>query len=360
MLRPSRIIIFLLTFVLPFVVITVYMVRFATDRFDSEASLIITEETTTAASIDLSAIGLPAPPSVRDPLVLAEFIRSSEMLQYLDKRLDLRGHYSAPHIDWWNRLPPGYSLEDFHDYASHFLIVGFDTDSQIIRLHVESFNREYSQKILNSILARSQQFIDQLNDKVTAGQTLFLETKLIETEQRLRQVRNELLLFQSSNRIMSTEQEALLVSSNIGDLEKQLLAKAGELETRARVLADSSPTIQLLKREIETLKDQLDQEKDRLSGGSSLAVNELDAKFREIQFNVGFMTDLYKSNLAQLEQARVTAAQRLKYLVIVTQPTVADASLHPDRGFIIGTAAMALFMIFFIVSLIVAIIREHA
>jgi capsular polysaccharide transport system permease protein len=360
MLRPSRVIIFILTFLLPFLAVTVYMVRYASDRFDSEAKLIITEETTTAASVDLSAIGLPAPPSVRDPLVLAEFIGSSEMLRYLDKRLDLRGHYSMADIDWWNRLPKGYPLEDFHDYISYFLVVTFDTDSQIITLHVESFNREYSQKILNAILERSQQFTDQLNDKVTAGQTQFLETKLVETEQRLRQVRNELLTFQSQNRIMSTEQEAIMVSSNIGDLEKQLLAKEGEMETRARVLSDSSPTIQLLKREIETLRDQLDQEKDRLSGGSSLAVNELDAKFREIQFNVAFMTDLYKSNLAQLEQARVTAAQRLKYLVIVTQPTVADASLYPDRGFIIGTAAVALFMFFFIVSLIVAIIREHA
>lgn len=56
----------------------------------------------------------------------------------------------------------------------------------------------------------------------------------------------------------------------------------------------------------------------------------------------------------------MNAAQRLKYLVVVTQPTVADDSLYPNRGFIIGTAAMVLFMVFFILSLIVAIVREHA
>jgi capsular polysaccharide transport system permease protein len=360
MFRPSRIIIFLLTFLVPFLTVTVYMLRFATDRFDSESAIIITEESGAAATIDLSAIGLPAPPSQRDPLVLAEFIQSADMLRHLEAKLSLRAHYSAPDIDWWHRLPAGYSLEDFHDYMAHFLVVEFDTDSQIIKLHVESFNREFSQQVLNAVLARSQQFIDQLNDKVTAGQTQFLEAKLVETEGRLRAARNELVTFQTQNRLMSTEQEALMVSTNIGELEKQLLAKSGELETRLQVLSNTSPVIQLLQQEIETLKDQLDQEKDRLSGGSSLAVNELDAKFREIQFNVEFMTNLYKSNLAQLEQARVTAAQRLKYLVVVTQPSVADASLYPNRGFIIGTAAMVLFMIFFVISLIVAIIREHA
>jgi capsular polysaccharide transport system permease protein len=52
--------------------------------------------------------------------------------------------------------------------------------------------------------------------------------------------------------------------------------------------------------------------------------------------------------------------QRLKYLVIVTTPSLADASLFPDRTYNIGTAAMLLLILYFVVSLIVAIIREHA
>lgn len=214
--------------------------------------------------------------------------------------------------------------------------------------------------MLVAILERSQEFVDRLNDKVATGQTEFFEGKLVETERRLRAAKSELLKFQTQYRLINTEAEAGLVTSNIAELEKLLLSKRGEVETRLQVLSANSPTIQVLNNEIATLEAQLEKEKDRLSGGSSAAVNELDAKFREIQFNIEFIANVYKSNLAQLEQARVNAVQRLKYLVVVTQPSVADASLYPNRGFIIGTAAMVLFMIFFIMSLVVAIIREHA
>lgn len=360
MFRPSRFILFVVVFLIPFLAITVYTIRFATDRFDSVSSIIVTEERGAASTLDLSALGLPSPIGVRDPLVIAEFIRSLDMLQYLDKKLDLRAHYSSPSIDWWNRLPAGYSLEDFHDYVLDFLKVTLDTDSQMIKIQVQTFNREYSQKVLIAILERSQEFVDRLNDKVATGQTEFFEGKLVETEQRLRAAKSELLKFQTQYRLMNTEAEAGLVTSNIAELEKLLLSKRGEVETRLQVLSANSPTIQVLNTEIATLESQLEEEKDRLSGGSSAAVNELDAKFREIQFNIEFIANVYKSNLAQLEQARVNAVQRLKYLVVVTQPSVADASLYPKRGFIIGTAAMVLFMIFFIISLVVAIIREHA
>ena len=69
---------------------------------------------------------------------------------------------------------------------------------------------------------------------------------------------------------------------------------------------------------------------------------------------------IYKSNLGQLERARVEAIQRLKYLVIVTTPSIADASLYPDRTYNIGTAVLILIAVFFVLSLLAAIIREHA
>ena len=351
--------IFLVTFVIPLFGLTAYELMFATDRFDSTAAVVISTERASVPSLDLSALGLAAPEAQRDPLILTEFVESSEMLQYLDAKLDLRGHYSNPEIDWWSRLPPNYALEDFHDYMRNYLRVSFDTASQILTLHVEAFDRQYAQKIVNAVLERSQEFTDRLNDKVTSGQTKFFEDQLVETEQRLRQAKADLLGFQNQNRIMTTESEAMLVTSNIAELEKSLLARQGELETKIQVLAEDAPTIQILRTEIATIQMQINQEKDRLSGGTGAAVNELDAKFREIQFNIEFITNIYKSNLAQLEASRVAAVQRLKYLVVVTQPTLADSSLYPKRGFILGSAAMILFMVFFIVSLIIAIIREH-
>lgn len=360
MRNRANIVLFFLLLVLPLAALTIFEVRYATDRYHSESSIIITEERGTVQSLDLSAIGLPAVSTGKDALVMMNFITSLDMLQYLDSKLQIRAHYSAPNIDWWARLPANASLEDFHTYMQSYLVVTFDQDSQVIHIMVQAFDREYAQSLVNTVLARSQEFVDKLNSRITAEQTQFFEKQLAESEQRVREVKKQLLKFQRENRLLTTEAQATMVNSNIAELDKALIAKQGELATRLKEVNENSPIIQALRNDIGSIKAQLEAERDRLSGGSAAAVSELDAQFREIEFNLDFVSNIYKSNLGQLEQARIDAVRRLKYLIVVTQPSIADQSIFPDRTYIIGTAAILLLMIYFIVSLIVAIIREHS
>lgn len=354
-----RTVLFVLIFLLPLAAVTVYELQYATDRYHSESKILITQDANTAQTLDLSVIGLPMVASSKDALTLVTFIESLDMAQHLESKLKLREHYSNPDIDWLSRFDQTQSEEQFLEYLASYLTVSYDIESQLVTVHVQAFQREFAQQMVNSILERSQEFVDKLNAGVTREQTAFFEKQLVAAEGRVKEAKEELLKFQRDNRLFSTDSEAMMVTTNIGTLEKLILEKQGELTTRLKELNESSPTIQLLRTEIETIKQQLAQEKDRLSGTSSAAVSELDSKFREIQFNLEFVTNIYKSNLGQLEQARLEAVQRLKYLVVVTNPSLADSSLYPDRPYIIGTAILVLLIIYFILSLVVAIVREH-
>jgi len=356
----TRLVLFFLVFILPLAAVTIYEAFLVTDRYHSDSSIIISQQQGEATPLDLSVLGLPSASTSKDALVIQEFILSADMLRYLDETLKLRAHYSQPWIDWLSRLPPGDSTEDFHDYLLKYLTVEYDTESQIVRLHVEAFDRDYARTVLNAVLARSQEFIDKLNARVTADQTQFFEKQLVVSQQRLQDVKEELLTFQQKNRLLTAESEAAMVMENITSLERDLTNRRAELEVRMRELAETAPAIQNLKSEIASIVEQIRRQKDRLSGGGSGALNELDALNRAILLKLEFATTIYKSNLALLEQARMEASRRLKFLVVVTQPSLADASEFPDRIFIVGTAAMVLLMFYFIVSLIVAIIREHS
>lgn len=353
-----RSVLFILVFLLPLLAVSIYELRFATDRYHSDAAISITQDNNATQSFDLTVIGLPAIADDKDALTLVTYIMSLDMLQYLEQQLQVRQHYSAPDIDWWARLPPEASLEDFHKYLQDYVVVSYDSTSHLISIHVQAFSREYAQKMVNTILARSQTFVDNLNARVTQEQTKFFESQLQASEVRLKEAKSELLAFQRENRLLTTDTEAAMINANISALDRLLITKQGELNIMRRELNENSPVVQGLKAEIETLQQQIAQEKNRLSGDGS-AVNELDAKFREIQFNLEFVETIYKSNLTQLERARLEAIQRLKYLIVITTPSLADASLYPDRPYIIVTAIVVLLMIYFIVSLLVAVIREH-
>lgn len=356
-----RSILFLLIFVLPFAGFAYYELRVATDRFHSDSTIAITQDNNAAPTFDLTVIGLPAVADDKDALTLVTFINSLDMLQYLETKHQIRAHYSAPEIDWISRLPAEASWEDFHAYIANYVVVEYDITSRLVTIHVQAFSREFAQVIVNSILERSQVFVDKLNSTVTVEQTKFFESQLAASEARVRDAKSTLLKFQREYGILTTDTEATMINANIGTLNGLLLTKQGELDVKRRELNENSPVVQNLRAEISTLTKQIVQEKVRLSGGTGgLAVSELAAEFQEIQFNLEFVGNLYKSNLTQLERARLEAVQRLKYLVVVTTPSLADASLFPDRAYNIGTAAMILIMAYFVLSLVVAIVREHA
>ena len=63
-----------------------------------------------------------------------------------------------------------------------------------------------------------------------------------------------------------------------------------------------------MRTDIAALENQIKIEKERLSGVSTSSISELDAHYRDIQLNLEFVTTMYKSNLGQLEQARIEAA----------------------------------------------------
>lgn len=356
-----RFVLFILIVLVPFGLFSFYELAIATSRFHSASDVSITEDKKVVPVFDLSAIGLTSPAGSSDALTLVTFMNSPDMIDYLDQKMEMRKHYSNKGVDWWSRLPESASKEDFYKYVGGMVSIGVNPVSHLVEIHVQAFNREFAQKIVITLLERSQEFVDRLNSKITQEKIHFFENQLAASDLRLRKAKDDLLLFQRENKLLTAEAEASLVSGTISELNSQLIAKQGQLDVSLKELDETSPTVKRVKAEIETLKKQLIAEKDRLSIGSDGAsVSVISARFAEIQANVNFLEGMYKSNLVQLEAAKVEAVQRLKYLVIVTQPYLADSSLYPARWYNVATAAILLLMVFFVVSLMIAVVREHA
>lgn len=354
-------VLFLLVFVLPLAALAYFQLFIATDRFQSEALLIITEERSGSTTFDVSFLGLPASGDDKDAKVIQEFISSRDMLRYLDEKLQVRSHYSSASVDWYYRLPNTASFEEFHEYMAGYLEVLYDTESKILHVTVQAFDENYAKALLDAVIARSQEFIDKLNERVTNEQTRFFDVKLVESEARLKEAKDALLRFQKDNRLLTTESESQLVLANITALEQLLSKKRSELDAIVNDFSPTAPRLTTLRSEITALEGQVRMEKERLSGSATnSSISDLDAQYREIQLNLEFVTTMYKSNLSQLEQARIEAARRLKFLIVVAQPSLADESRYPDRLYILGTAAIILLVAFFVISLLTTIIREHA
>ncbi len=351
---------FLLLFILPVVIVTIYEYSYATDRFESKASVFITEESSQSSPLDLTLLGITDAGSSRDILVLKAFIESQALLSKFDEKLGLRKHFSDPKADFLSRLDKGASREEYFEYYLNRVKATYDDEAQLLEFSVQTFDSEYSRKVLQFILKESQIFIDRLNSNVSSSQLAFFENEVKKSEALLAVEKKKLRDFQKENNFLSTEVSTQAIIGTISALEQQLAQRKSELASRQGILGENSPTLRRLRAEIAALDDQIAKANNRIASGKGGSLSELDAQFRDFTLLIEFKTLRYKANLDALAKAQVEAARRLRFLTIVSKPTLADESLYPDRPYIIITTALIALLIYFIVSITLATIREHA
>ena len=351
---------FLILFIVPVAAVAIYEYVYASDRYESTASVYITEESTQSSPLDLTLLGITNAGSSRDILVLKAFVESQALLGKFDEHLGLREHFSDPKIDILSRLPKDASREEYFEYYLNRVTATYDDEAQLLKFSVQTFNREYSKKVLEFILKESQIFIDRLNSNVSSSQLKFFENEVKKSEELLAAEKKKLRSFQKENNFLSTEVATQAIIGTVSALEQQLAQRKSELNSRQGLLGSNSPTLRRLRAEIKALNEQITRANNRIASSKGGSLSELDAQFRDFTLLIEFKTLRYKANLDALAKAQVEAARRLRFLTIVSSPTTADESLYPDRLYIVITAAMIALLIYFIVSITAATIREHA
>lgn len=352
--------IFVVFFLLPVAAISLYHLLISTDRYESVAAAIITEQKNSTASLDLSLIGLPSTASDHDAHVVEKLILSRDMLQYLDEKIQLREHLSNPDIDYFSRLESDATFEEFLELYRDYFTVDYNVETKILTIAVQAFDRAYAQNALKLILERSDKFIDALNNRMSQEQVRFFLKEEKKRKQDMLDAKANLLAFQQANKIFSTEAEAQTIFTTIGALETLAAQKQSELDSRAKILSKNSAILQELKAQIASLQRQITTEKARLAGGEGRDISEIQSDFAAVQLELELATTAFKSTLATLEQVRIEAARKLKFLIVVTQPSLADESEFPRRWYIVISTIMISLMLYVVASLVTAIIREHA
>ena len=95
----------------PWALSAIYYTGFASDRYVSEASFMIEKNNGSGSSIEgLSLFGV-TPQASNDQRILETFIKSPDMLYYLDEKAGLRQHYETG--DFLSRLAPEETHEGF-------------------------------------------------------------------------------------------------------------------------------------------------------------------------------------------------------------------------------------------------------
>nr|WP_236845864.1 capsule biosynthesis protein [Campylobacter sp. P146] len=344
------------------IVVIFYYTFIAADRYVSNVSLSV-KSTDGGSPISLSGIeslvGV-ASSSTEDIKLLQEYIKSFDMLQKLDEKINLRSLYEKQKIDLFFRIYSSTSKESYLKYYRDRIHILFDDTTGLLNVAVEGFSPEDARNISAAILEECERFINEISHNIAREQLRFAQGELESAKQKYKDAKNELLAFQNEYGVFDPQSLAKTKAGFITEIELQISKKETELNTMRSYLNDNAPEIAALKAELRAHKEQLEKERRKVASNASQdKLNDVVAQFEALYLNLSFAEDVYKTAITAVETTRIEIGRKAKQVVVIQSPYVPDSAAYPKKMYNIITIFVILTLIFGVVRLVRAIIDEH-
>lgn len=341
------------------VAIVIYYTSIASPRYVSESQFVVKE----SGANDLPLSGLVAiasgSPNMRDALILQKYIQSRSMAEALEESIGLKGHYQEQQWDWFSRLTGNGSSEQYLDYYQQHVKVQYDELSEVLLVEVQAFTPEFSLITAQKIIELSEIFINQLGLKMVKQQLAYAQQDVNRAYEELKTQQAKLISFQDQFKLYNPEQQGSALLSAMSELEAEIIKEETALKSLSAYMRADAADIKAKQIRIDALKQQLAQEKNRLTNQEQQSLNKVNVDYQEIKLNSQLAADLYKSSLASLELIRSDAFRTLKHLLVIEMPTLAQEDKYPRRLYSIFTWFITMLLCYGVLKMIVAVIKEH-
>ncbi|QOL27278.1 lipopolysaccharide biosynthesis protein [Thalassotalea sp. LPB0316] len=352
--------IFLFVF-FPWLLYAFYLSVWASPRYESHAKVIIEQPNGMATMDPAMAMltGLGVPGGSTDNHLVRAYILSADMLNYLDENLRLREHYTSTNVDIFSRLASDNTAEEFLEYYQNHVSVEVDDLSTIISINIQAFEPQYAQQLSTLLIKRSEWFINSIGHKLAKEQMAFINGEHDIVVTKLQDAKKNLLDFQRENKLLDPAAEGAALQQIAYSLESNISVKKAELKSLQLTMAENSPEIIATKDMIAALEKQLVEENKRISGDYSADnVATKLAAFSDYKIELELALQAYSSSLISLEKSRIEAYRKLQYLVTVESSTLPDDNQYPKVVYNLTLFAIILLLLFGIVKILIATIKE--
>ncbi|WP_430472162.1 capsule biosynthesis protein [Wielerella bovis] len=348
--------------ILPTITSGVYFGMIASDQYVSESSFIIR-----SASKHNSAVGLEAlfqnvgmSRSQDDTYAVQEYMRSRTALDELNKTIPVRSWYEQKG-DVFSRFN-GFGWEDseeaFYQYYRKKLSANLDTVSGITTLRVQSFSADESHKINALLLEKGEDLINQINDRARKDTVAFSEQAVEIAQEKVRNAADALMQFRVANGVLDLKEQSGMQMALISKLQDELISIQTQLD-QVRSVTPDNPQISGLETREKSLLREIARQSQMMTGATGKSIANKAAEYQRLALDNELAEKQLTVAISSLESAKAEADRQQLYLEVVSQPSKPDMAQLPNRLYNIVATFIIGFMIYGILSLMAASVREH-
>jgi capsular polysaccharide transport system permease protein len=334
---------------IPVALAGVYFYAIARDRYVTRSDFVIRkaeESDNNVAGAGLaSLLGRGNQLSLEDARFLKTYLQSPQVLADLDRTYDLDQAYAQKGLDRFAGMKPGLSREKRLNYFKKQVSVNLDEISGAIVLRTIGLDPKASLNLNRFMLAKSEQFVNRLNQDISQKQLSFAESELGRARGNLNQAKNRLLAYQDSNTVIDPKGEAELAGQTISKLQEKLVELRVELATLKRQFKDpAEPEVAVVADQVRELEQQIQKERRSLVSSKGRNLSRKAADVLKLESEANFATDSYKLALTSVEKARIETKRQQKFMALLSAPQLPEDPQNDwrSKGFFTVLASCAI------------------
>lgn len=361
--KLKKVPLFVYMVVLPTLIVALYYAFFSIDRYVSTAKLVVRQphESANGAIPSLALLmGSTNPTSREETLFVQDFIQSIDMMNNLRNKLKWVDAYSEQLSDPLFYLSNKAPSEDLLKFYKRIVETHFDEFTGLLEVEVQSPDAALSKAMLEEILAESERFVNEISHKIARDHLSFAERELANARRNYVEKRDLLIAFQSNNNLLDAKSAAESRAATIAGLEDLLTKERANLKALRSTLDPNSPQVRQQQTRIRAIEQQLAAEKKELIsavGGEQL--NVIASEFQNLTVDAGIAEESYKLAVAALENARIEASKKIRSLVTIVRPAVAERAIYPERLYNLATLFILLVLLYGVARFVIATIEDH-
>jgi capsular polysaccharide transport system permease protein len=357
---------FLVLVIAPAMAVVFYYAKISSDQFRSEMRFAV--RGTTRSPLD--SLGLSALPGSSsqgaDAYIVIEYIKSEQILRDMREELglDVRKYFSKKEIDPLYRISPSIPISSFLTYWNWMIAADYNSTTSIATFRVNAFSNNDAAEISEAVLKVSSKLINDLSTDARLTLLTGAQNEVKRTENRLASARNAVRIFRNKEQSLDPAFQAVSGQELITGLQKEILELKARRDALKATISEISPSVRVLDRQISSLQEQLNLQRDAFGSGDSTSQSERNLSdvvndYSEIKLEEEFAEKAFTSALSSLETSEAEARRQERYFAVLVKPTLPDIALYPLRMVNSLIACFLLFIMWLMVYLGVQAIRDH-
>lgn len=348
---------------LPTLLAGYYFFRVATPLYATKTEFVIQQaQSMTGGAGGLGGLlsGSPMATS-QDSITVQGYLQSRDAMMRLDHDIGFRSHFSSPDLDPIQRLAPDSTFEAAYKVYKRNVKIGYDPTEGIIKMEVIAADPEVSAAFARALIGYAEEQVDQMTHRLREDQMQGARESFEDAEAKMLRAQRAVVNLQEKFKVLSSEVEVSLVTTQIGQLETQLTQDRLSLQ---QMLSNSSPNparVEPLQRSIANMEAEIVNLRDKLTGDSTdrLSLASVQSELLVAQADVQTRQLMLAQSLQQLETARIEANRQVRYLSLSVSPVAPDEATYPRSFENTAVALLVLAGIYLMISMTAAILREQ-